>query len=143
MNLTIWLIIAAILIVAEIVTLGLTSIWFAGGAVVAGLVAYFGAHWIVQLLVFAAVSLVLFIFTRPVAVKHLMKNREKTNVESLVGQTGYVKQEINNLKACGVVILNGMEWTARSVDNSTIAVDTEVVVQEISGVKLMVARKAE
>ena len=56
MGLTIWLIITVILIVVEIITLGLTSIWFAGGAFVAGLISLTGAHWLVQLLVFAVVS---------------------------------------------------------------------------------------
>ena len=55
MGLTIWLIITVILIVVEIITLGLTSIWFAGGAFVAGLISLTGAHWLVQLLVFAVV----------------------------------------------------------------------------------------
>ena len=57
MGLTIWLIITVILIVVEIITLGLTSIWFAGGAFVAGLISLTGAHWLVQLLVFAVVPL--------------------------------------------------------------------------------------
>ena len=73
MGLTIWLIITVILIVVEIITLGLTSIWFAGGAFVAGLISLTGAHWLVQLLVFAVVSTLLFVFTRPFAAKHLMK----------------------------------------------------------------------
>lgn len=59
MGLTIWLIITVILIVVEIITLGLTSIWFAGGAFVAGLISLTGAHWLVQLLVFAVVSTLL------------------------------------------------------------------------------------
>lgn len=141
MNLTMWLIIAAIMIVAEIISMGLTTIWFAGGAIIAGFVAYLGAHWLVQLLIFAAVSMVLFIFTRPIAIKHFMKDREKTNVESLVGQTAYVKQAIDNVKETGMVKLNGMEWTARSVDGSAIEADTEVIVKEISGVKLIVEKK--
>lgn len=66
MGLTIWLIITVILIVVEIITLGLTSIWFAGGAFVAGLISLTGAHWLVQLLVFAVVSTLLFVFTRPI-----------------------------------------------------------------------------
>lgn len=136
-----WLIVAAILIVAEIISMGLTTIWFAGGALAAAVVAWLGAHWIVQLLVFAAVSVVLFVFTRPIAVKHFMKNIEKTNVESLIGKEGVVKQDIDNMEARGVVKLNGMEWTARSVDGTGIAAGNVVVVKEISGVKLIVECK--
>lgn len=113
MGLTIWLIITVILIVVEIITLGLTSIWFAGGAFVAGLISLTGAHWLVQLLVFAVVSTLLFVFTRPFAAKHLMKNVEKTNVDSLIGKEGIVKQEINNLEARGVV--NFRAWNGLHV----------------------------
>ena len=101
MGLTIWLIITVILIVVEIITLGLTSIWFAGGAFVAGLISLTGAHWLVQLLVFAVVSTLLFVFTRPFAAKHLMKNVEKTNVDSLIGKEGIVKQEIKQSGGTG------------------------------------------
>lgn len=141
MNLTIWLIITGVLILVEIITLGLASIWFAGGALVAGIVAALGAHWLVQILVFAVVSLVLFIFTRPVATKHLMKDIEKTNADSLIGKEGIVKQAIDNLEETGVVKLQGMEWTARSADDSKIAEGEQVIVERISGVKLIVTKK--
>ena len=133
MGLTIWLIITVVLIVVEIITLGLTSIWFAGGAFVAGLISLTGAHWLVQLLVFAVVSTLLFVFTRPFAAKHLMK----------IGKEGIVKQEINNLEAQGVVKLSGMEWSARSADDSKIAAGEKVLVQSIDGVKLIVTKSTQ
>lgn len=137
----IWLIATAALIVMEIISLGLTTIWFAGGALVAALTAYLGLHWLVQILFFAVVSLLLLFLTRPLAVKHLMKEPEKTNVEGLIGKTGYVTKTINNLKAEGEVKLNGMEWTARSKDDEVIEKDDEVIVDSISGVKLIVVKK--
>ncbi|MBQ8913137.1 MAG: NfeD family protein [Lachnospiraceae bacterium] len=136
----IWLIATAVLVVMEIISLGLTTIWFAGGALVAALFAFLNFHWMVQILIFAIVSLLLLVFTRPVAVKHLMKEPEKTNVESLIGKIGYVTKTINNLKAEGEVKLNGMEWTARSKDDSVIEKDEKVVVDSISGVKLIVTK---
>lgn len=140
MDVIIWLVIAAILIVSEIVSLGLTSIWFAGGAIVAAVVAHFGAHWIVQILVFAVVSFVLLILTRPIAQKHLMKDMEKTNIDGLIGTIGLVTETIDNTKAEGVVILDGKEWTARSVGGEIIEKDNKVKVESISGVKLMVTK---
>lgn len=140
MDVIIWLIIAAILIVSEIVSLGLTSIWFAGGAIVAAVVAHFGAHWIIQILVFAVVSFVLLILTRPIAQKHLMKDLEKTNIDGLIGTIGLVTETIDNTKAEGVVILDGKEWTARSVNGDIIEKDSNVKVDSISGVKLMVTK---
>ncbi len=140
MDVVVWLAVAAAMIVAEIISLGLTSIWFAGGALVTALVACFIDSWMLQVGIFAAVSLILLIFTKPIAQKHLMKNPEKTNVEGLIGEKAYVTEEINNIKSEGAVKLRGMEWTARSETEDVIAADTEVVVKAVSGVKLIVSR---
>ena len=72
MGLTVWLILTMILIMVEIISLGLTSIWFAGGAFVAGLISLTGAHWLIQILTFAAVSTILFVFTNKISVKPLV-----------------------------------------------------------------------
>lgn len=139
-----WLLVAAVMIVLEMISLGLTTIWFAGGAFVAAIIAWaFEAHWIVQILVFAIVSLVLLFFTRPIAKKHLMKSIEKTNVEGLIGTVGCVTATIDNMKAEGTVKLDGKEWWARSVDDSIIEKGELVVVKQISGVKLIVEKKKD
>lgn len=140
MSVVIWLAVAAVMIVVEIVSLGLTSIWFAGGALVAALVACFIDNWLLEIVIFAVVSLVLLIFTKPIAQKHLMKNPEKTNVESLIGEKAYVTEEINNIKSKGAVKVKGLEWSARSENDGVIAADTEVVIKAVSGVKLIVDR---
>lgn len=138
----IWLSAAALFIILEIITLGLTSIWFAGGAVVAAILASFDVNWLIQLIVFAVSSLVLFIVLRPLFSKHLMKNVEKTNIDSYIGMVGIVSIDINNLKGEGQVKLDGKEWTARNADNDEIIEkNSEVVVKSISGVKLMVCKK--
>lgn len=136
--LIIWLIVAAVMIVAEIVSLGLTSIWFAGGALVAAVIAQCGGHWALQLVCFAAVSVLLLVFTRPLLAKHMMKENVKTNVESLIGEKAVVKERIDNLKSEGVVLVNGLEWTSRSVDDSVIDAGTKVEIVEVKGVKLIV-----
>lgn len=134
----IWLVIATVMIVIEIITLGLTTIWFAGGAFIAALAAWIGAHWLIQIVMFAAVSLVLLVFTRPIAAKKIMKDIEKTNVEGLIGMVGLVTTTIDNIKSEGVVRLDGKEWWSRSADGSVIEAGAQVVVTEISGVKLIV-----
>ncbi len=140
MDVVIWLAIAAAMIIVEIATLGLTSIWFAGGALVSAVVACFNDNWLIQLIIFAIVSLVLLLFTKPIAQKRLMKEPEKTNVEGLVGEKAYVTEEINNIKSKGAVKLKGLEWSARSENDEIIEADTEVVVKAISGVKLIVGK---
>ena len=134
-----WLLLAAIFIVIEIITLGLTTIWFAGGAFVAAIAGACGTNLIVQVVLFLVVSIVLLVLTRPLAVKHLDSKTEKTNAEALVGQSAVVLQEIDNLKETGQAKINGMEWTARAKEDSMIIpAGTAVRIVEIQGVKLIV-----
>ena len=143
MNLTtIWLIVFVACIIIEIVTLGLTTIWFAGGALIAAIGAALGAPLWLQSVLFGVVSLVLLYFTRPVAVKYFNKDRVKTNAESLVGKQAIVISEIDNLQGIGQVTVGGQEWSARTVKEGVILpTGTVVVIRAISGVKLMVVEK--
>ena len=143
MNLTmIWLIIFVVCIGVELATMGLTTIWFAGGALVASVIAAVGAPVWLQVILFFAVSFVLLYFTRPVAVKYFNKDRVKTNVESMIGKQAIVISEINNLQGIGQVTVGGIEWSARTVqEDITLPVGSVVVVRAISGVKLIVEEK--
>ncbi|MCI8735906.1 MAG: NfeD family protein [Lachnospiraceae bacterium] len=138
----IWLIILVVLVVIEIFTLGLTTIWFAGGALVAIAVAALGGPVWLQVLTAVIVSAVLLFFTRPVAVKYFNRDRERTNAESLVGRQAIVTGEINNLQGIGQVAVNGMEWTARTITDGQVIKTGEVVaIRGINGVKLLVERE--
>lgn len=139
----IWLGILVVMAVIEIITLGLTTIWFAGGALVAFIASLLGANLPVQIVLFLVVSVVLLICTRPIAIKYFNRDRVKTNVDSLIGVSGIVLEDINNLHATGLVQVRGQEWTARATDEGTITKGTEVVVTEISGVKLIVSEKTK
>ena len=134
----IWLVVLAILLVIEFLTLGLTTVWFAGGALVAFLVSLAGGPLWLQLLLFIAVSVVLLLFTRPLAMKYLNKDVQKTNVDSIPGQKGIVTATIDNLKAEGQVTIQGMEWTARAKNGNTIEKGKVVRVTAVEGVKLIV-----
>lgn len=141
---TTWLIIFVACIVIEIITMGLTTIWFAGGSLVAAVSAAFSAPLWLQLLLFVAVSFVLLYFTRPIAVKYFNKDRIKTNVESLIGKQAIVISEIDNLQGIGQVTVGGREWSARTVkDGITLPVGCVVVIRAINGVKLMVEEKEQ
>lgn len=140
----IWLGAVAVLLVIEAITTGLTTIWFAGGALVAGIAAYAGAGLTLQLILFLCVSLVLLFFTRPLAVKYMNKGLEKTNVNGLLGKTAVVIQEIDNLAQTGQVRIGDVEWMARtSSDAQKIPVNAVVIIKKISGVKLIVEEKKE
>lgn len=134
-----WLVLLILSIVLEVITLGLTSIWFAGGALVAIIVTALHAPVAIQIVLFLLVSLLLLFFTRPVAVKYFNKDRVKTNVESMVGRQAIVISEIDNLQGIGQVTVGGQEWSARSFDDGiTLPVGTVVDVMSINGVKLIV-----
>lgn len=133
----IWLGILALLLVVEAITAGLTTIWFAGGALVAAIACYAGANLTVQILLFLCVSLVLLIFTRPLAMKYFNKETIQTNANSLIGKKAVVIQET------GQVRINDIEWTARSADDEKIGEGTVVTIEEIRGVKLIVKQNKE
>ncbi|MDO4169482.1 MAG: NfeD family protein [Lachnospiraceae bacterium] len=134
-----WLIGTAVLLLIEMITISLTSIWFAGGALAAAIVSVFSANIIIQVAVFIAVSIVLLAITRPIAVKYVNAKVEKTNVDALVGRRCKVATTIDPANSTGKIIINDVEWGARSADGeSVIPQGTEVQIKEISGVKLVV-----
>ena len=139
----IWLIVLVVCLVAEIATLGLTSIWFAGGALLAMIIAMIGGPLWLQVLVFLIASIVLLIFTRPIAAKYFNKNREKTNVNSKLGKQAIVTVTIDNLKGEGQIVTEGMEWTARSLDSTVIEEGSVVTIEKIEGVKAIVSIRKE
>ena len=135
----IWLVILILAVVVEVLTMGLTTIWFAGGALVAIIATLLYAPVAIQVILFFAVSLLLLFFTRPVAVKYFNRDRVKTNVESLVGRQAIVISEISNIQGIGQVTVGGQQWSARSVNDHVIIPAGAVVnVLSINGVKLIV-----
>lgn len=141
MEMIFWLIVFVVLLIVEIATMGLTTVWFAGGALIAFLASYLGFGVIVQVVVFLVVSILLLILTRPLAVKFFNQERQKTNAESLIGQKAIVKEEINTLQATGRVEVNGMEWSAKTEESEIIEADTIVSIRGIQGVKLIVEKE--
>jgi len=138
---TLWLVLFVVFLVAELVSLGLTCIWFAGGSLVALLLSFTSVGVYVQIAAAIVVSVVLLLLIRPWARAHFNKDRERTNAQSLIGQTAIVLEEIDNIHAQGRVLIRGQEWSARNVvETECIPKDTRVTVQAISGVKLIVKR---
>lgn len=140
----IWLGLFIILIIIELFTVGLTTIWFAGGSLAALLANILGADIPIQVLVFLAVSCILLIFTRPWAVRHLNKKRVKTNYESEIGKVIKLTERVDNINQTGKSIVNGQEWTVRSKDDGEILEEgTLAKVVAVSGVKLIVEKYKE
>ena len=137
-----WIIIFIVLLVIEIATLGLTTIWFAAGALVAFLAGILGFGIITQIVL--VVSVVLLVLTRPIALKYFNNKRQSTNVESMIGRQGVVLEDIDTIKSQGLVEVDGETWSARTDEpEGVIPKDTIVSVEGVQGVKLIVKKKEE
>lgn len=145
LNMTVvWLVILVALVIIELLTMGLTTVWFAGGALIATIASLLHMPLTVQIIVFLLSSALLLYFTRPVAVKYFNKDRVRTNAESLVGRQAIVISEIDNLQGIGQVNVGGMEWSARArTEGIILPVGAVVVIYAIDGVKLIVEEKKE
>ena len=118
----IWLIAAIVLVIIELLTAGFGVICFAIGALFSALVAYFTPNILWQLLVFAVVSMLTFIFLRPVLIKLLERKTKdvKTNADALIGKIGVVSETIDSTKNIGRVAIDGDDCKAVSHDGAVI-----------------------
>ena len=139
-----WIVILVATLAIEAMTMGLTSIWFSGGALAALIIELLNGGIYLQIMVFLIISLVLLFYTRPIAVKYFNQKREKTNLDSLIGKTAVVTTRIHNIQETGQLMIDGKEWTARSHDPS-ISFEKGVLVKivDIKGVKLIVEKNEE
>lgn len=144
MNTMVWLAVMIILIIIEIVTVGLATIWFAIGALVAIIVSMLGGGIILQLTVFLVVSFGMLILTRPLAVKYINNSRIRTNYEGIIGKVVRITQDVDNIADQGAAVVNGQEWTVRSADNKCrIETGSLAKVVDIKGVRLIVVKYEE
>ncbi len=133
-----WLGLVIVFGIVEAATMGLTSIWFAVGALAAMVSAVCHAPLWLQIAVFVVVSGVAVWLTRGKVQNQFNQGREATNADRILGHVGVVQEAIDNQKAVGLVKVDGTLWTARSVSGEPIPAETEVVVLYIEGVKAMV-----
>lgn len=133
-----WFCLMAVLLIIEVVTIGLTAIWFALGALVAVIFASLDFSIWVQIIAFTLVSGLTLAFTRPLAQKYLNSKRKATNADRLLNMVGVVTEDIDNVLAKGTVSIGGKLWSARSAAGENIDKNTEVKPVRIEGVKLIV-----
>ncbi len=137
-----WLIAAAIFGVGEIATLGFFLAPFAGGALIAALVAAAGAGMLVSWVVFLVVSVVLLAALRPIARSHRRQPPQlRTGTAALVGHSAVVVERISNDEGVGCVRLDGEIWTARAYDEDEVfEPGARVQVMEIRGATALVSQ---
>ena len=138
MDTIIWLVLMIAFLIAEAATVVTISLWFAGGALVALVASLLGAPLWLQVTLFFLVSAALLGSLRGMVKKHFTPKLARTNVDAIIGSSGYVTAEIDNIKATGTVKLGAMEWSARSTAGAPIAEGTLVKVDKIEGVKVFV-----
>lgn len=139
-----WLGLLVLLLIVEIVTVGLTTIWFVAGCIVAIIAYELGFGLPVQIALFLIVSFLLLYFTRPLAMRYLNASRIKTNYEGIIGKVVKLQERVDNVEETGKTIVNGVDWTVRTEKDGMILEEgTLAKVVGISGVKLIVEEYKE
>ena len=135
-----WLVIFVVLLIVELFTVNLVSIWFAVGALAAGLVAYFIENMMIQIAVFIIVSTISLLLTNKFVEKLRNGKIVPTNLDRVIGKIGIVTEEITKLEP-GEVKVDGKRWSA--ISTKKIKVGRKVEILSIDGVKLHVKEVEE
>ena len=139
----IWLIAALVFFVIEIFTTGIAVICFSFGALASMIVSLCGGNVTWQVILFAVVTLLAFVFLRPLLLKFFYKKGKeevKTNVDALIGRKGFVSEPIDPATGGGRVKVDGDDWKAVSVDNSPIEKGAQVEILKLDSVIVTVKR---
>ena len=140
----VWLGLLILFLVIEIATVGLTTIWMAGGALGALILDLAGLNLWWQIGAFLVDSFTMLVFTRPFVVKYINSHHEKTNYEGIIGKVVRITEKVDNLQQTGTAVVNGLEWTTRAERDDVILDPGDLAkVVNISGVKLIVKKYEE
>ena len=133
---TIWIIVFAAALIWEILSLGLTSIWFCGGAVVAAIAAYMGVNPYVQIILFIVTSTILLLLCRPIAKKKLIAQGAPTNLDRNIGRKVKVLETVDASEGTGLVKIGDVEWKAVSESGKVLQKDSFAEIVNIEGTKV-------
>ena len=135
-----WLIIAGLFFIGEIITVGFLIFWFGIGALIAMIVSFFTSNIIIQTAIFITSSAILLLATKPLVTKFVDVKSTKTNAFSIIGKKALVIKEINS-HSVGQIKINGEVWSAISENDDVISEGSEVEIVQIIGVKAIVTTK--
>ena len=136
----IWLIIVVVASIIEAFTLSLTAIWFSLSALLLIFISMTGIPLAFQLFIFALLSLILLIFTKPLVIKYLRSEKTPTNADSLIGQKCMLSKSISQIEK-GCVQIKDITWNAVSIDDSPIEKGSFCIIKEIRGNTLIVEKE--
>lgn len=134
----VWLILAGVFVIGEVLTSGFLIFWLGLGALIAMAVSFITDNIIIQTTVFLISSVILILATKPLVKKFANTETVKTNVSSIIGKKGLVTKDINSINSTGQVKIDGELWSAIGENDMEISKGTEVEVVEIKGVKVIV-----
>lgn len=136
----IWLIVAGVCFIIEMITVGFFVFWFGIGAILAMLVSLiFPENLVLQATIFIVSSTILIFLTKPFVDKFTKKDKKvATNAYSIIGKKGIVTQDINPSHSIGQVKVLGETWSAKTLDGSIIEKGNQIEVLQIDGVKAVV-----
>ena len=132
-----WLILSGIFLIIEIISVGFLVFWFSIGALIAMIASFFIPNTIAQIAIFVISSTILLFATKPL-VKKILPGDVKTNSYSIIGKIAKVTIDIEPVDGKGQIKIGSEAWSAKSVDDTFIAKDTEVEIVKIDGVKAIV-----
>lgn len=138
----IWTAIALIMVIVEIFTTGFFAICLAIGAAGAAVASVFTDSTAWQITVFAAVTLLSFLFVRPFINKILNKPKDfhKSGVEALIGRTATVETDIDPISGKGRIAIDGDSWKAVSENGEKIEKGEKVTVLKVDSIILTVRK---
>ncbi len=136
----VWLILAVVFIIIEMLTFTVITVWFAIGALLSVFLSFLPIPFHYQVLIFLVLSTALLFLTRPLVLKKLEGKKQKTNVDSLVGMNVLVVKDILPFDK-GEVKINGNIWTAKTESNETLEKGSECTILRIEGVTAIVEKK--
>ena len=138
-----WLVLLLLFSLGEALTVGLTSIWFAAGALAALVCALLGGPIWLQIGLFLVVSVLCLLAVRPLAKKFINNKVQPTNADRILGTDAQVTENIDNIQGKGAVTIGGVAWSARSEDGTPIPAGSLVRILRIEGVKVFVELSKE
>jgi membrane protein implicated in regulation of membrane protease activity len=133
-----WLILSGILLVVEIINVGFLVFWFSMGALIAMICSFFIDNVVVQAVVFLVSSTLLLFLTKPFVKKFTSNDNPNPNSAVPDQKTGKVIIDIDPAKGKGQVLIGTEKWSAKSAGDTFISKDTEVIVEKVDGVKVVV-----
>jgi len=133
-----WIVLAAVLAVAELASMAFVAMYFAIGAAAAALVAGMDGALEWQLVAFVVTGVALMAITRPLLKGRLESPDVPANVDRLTGRGAIVTIPVDNFRNTGQVRVGTEYWTARrpedSADMTAIPVDAHVTIVKVEGV---------